>query len=421
MFGGKNIVLLQTKNVQASTKVSLVQFFDYCVENNLPLAIYHLPESGIIKVIAQKKSSLQKIVPGTDYIYRQGFLFAPFHEDEHASKIIIAPDIFTTEDALPELNFATQAISVHTDEAAKPKLKETGKEQFKAYVKKIKEQIHQGIFDKVVAARVERKKKPDDFNPVAFFTELRKKYPLAFTSLVYTKQYGLWIGASPEVLLNVDGNGFKTYALAGTKANTNWNAKTEWSEKDKNEQRIVSDYIAKAFETVSKQAPVITGPETIYAGNVLHLSTSFVYSSIPYYNWQKIVEQLHPTPAVAGLPKPQAIAFILKNENAPRAFYSGYLGPVNMDEQINLFVNIRCMQVLKGKLAVYVGCGIMEDSKPGKEWKESKIKAQTLLSVLNPAKQQLKVTRNISPLPPDEHDKKGGTADNGDLQAQGNP
>jgi isochorismate synthase len=156
----------------------------------------------------------------------------------------------------------------------------------------------------------------------------------------------------------------------------------DWGAKEKQEQKIVSDYIIQAFKTVTKKAPVITGPETITAGNLLHLRTTFVYEDVTHSSWPKVVEELHPTPAVAGWPKAGAIRFITESETAPRLFYSGYLGPVNLDKQINLYVNLRCMKVLKNKLAVFVGCGITADSKPSEEWKESKAKARTLLGVL---------------------------------------
>ena len=128
------------------------------------------------------------------------------------------------------------------------------------------------------------------------------------------------------------------------------------------------------------------GPETITAGNLLHLRTMFTFHKISKNKWPEVVTQLHPTPAVAGLPKKESIDYIQKHEIANRGYYSGYLGPINIDKQVNLFVNLRCMQVLKSKLAVYVGCGITSESKPQDEWKESKMKSETLLSVLKAAK-----------------------------------
>ncbi|MFN8288286.1 MAG: isochorismate synthase [Chitinophagales bacterium] len=370
-------------------------------------------------MVAQRNTLLKNFTPGEDHIYEQGFLFAPFRETENVQRVIIRSDIFCDADKLPEPNFAVEQVRIGTP-VYKQRLKPQKKAAFKNYVRTIRKQIRKGSFQKIVAARVAKKKKPENFSAPAFFTALCEKYPNAFVSLVYTQEYGLWIGASPEILLEVNATGFKTYSLAGTKANTQWNNKTAWGEKEKEEQEIVTRYITNAFAAVTKTEAKITGPETIEAGNLLHLRTTFLYDSIPHFNWQKVVEQLHPTPAVAGLPKGESIKFITEHEKFERGFYSGFLGPVNLDEEINLFVNLRCMKVLKSKLALFVGCGITADSKPSKEWTESRIKTQTLLSVLQP-KTELNVSKNIASLPPDANSEERGTTDSGNLQAQGNP
>ena len=360
--------------MSAVSKVSLAQFFAYCFDNNLPVAIYRLPDNDEVMVIAQKDSSVQTT-------NAKGFLFAPFQEDKEYKKVIIAPDVFSNSNNLPKLNFSKGTAAVKEKE--KIKLKETNKAQYEALVQKIKKEIRKKRFEKVIAARVIKKKRSKDFDSVLVFQNLCKKYPQAFVSLVYTPQYGLWIGASPEVLLNASKKEFKTYALAGTKANTPANVKAGWGNKEMEEHQIVSRYIAKAFTSVAKQKPTLKGPETVVAGNLLHLRTTFRYKAVKESLWQKAIEELHPTPAVAGLPKQEAIEFILKHENSPRGFYSGYLGPVNMESETNLFVNLRCMNVLKNKLAIYVGCGITADSVPKEEWNESKLKSKTLLSALS--------------------------------------
>lgn len=406
---------------QTTAPTGLAAFFDYCKVRNLPFAFYRLPGGEKIKVVAQKLPVLKTLETGAEHIYAQGFLFAPFVENEVYRKCLIQPDVFTTADKLPALNFAPEQASVTLFKRPQPKFKPLSRKGYKQYVKKIRSAIQKGSFSKVVAARVAKAQKPADFNAVEFYTHLCEAYPSAFVSLVYTQTYGLWIGASPEILLQANAEGFTTYSLAGTRANTNWNSQTEWGKKEQQEQQIVTEYIRHAFESVAKGEARITGPETVQAGNLQHLRTTFVYDGIPYFNWQKIVENLQPTPAVAGLPKQEAIAYILKKEKSPRAFYSGYLGPVNLDEQTNLFVNLRCMKVLKNKLAVFVGCGITADSSPAREWKESKMKTQTLLGMLQSPKQKLKVSKIVSSLPPDENSEAGRSTDSGDLQTQGNP
>jgi isochorismate synthase len=90
--------------------------------------------------------------------------------------------------------------------------------------------------------------------------------------------------------------------------------------------------------------------------------------------------------------------FILENEKYNRKYYSGFLGEYKMQEQTNLFVNLRCCEFvnfnnnvnnnvnLKNhfKINIYVGCGITKDSQADKEFIETENKAKTILSVLIP-------------------------------------
>ena len=98
-----------------------------------------------------------------------------------------------------------------------------------------------------------------------------------------------------------------------------------------------------------------------------------------------MLELLHPTSAVCGMPKDAATDFIMNNENYNRAFYSGFL--LNLDtkaneKELHIFVNLRTMKIEGNKATLYAGCGITADSNPEKEWNETEIKTQTLEKVL---------------------------------------
>jgi len=401
------------------TQTSLSAFFSYCRSKKLPVAFYRLPHSAEIKVVAQKSPVVRKVFPGAAHIYEQGFLMAPFVENQYAPKIFIQPDVYTSSDKLPPLHFALQILE-YTEDKLKAKKRFADKNQFKKSIRQIRSKIRAGWYKKIVAARVVKQSKPENFDEVLFFETLCKKYPNAFVSLVSTQEHGTWIGASPEVLLQVNEQGFTTYSLAGTMANTTWNEQKGWGQKELTEQNLVSEYIHNSLAQVIKEPAQIVGPETIAAGNLLHLRTTFTYKNVPHFNWQKVVDTLHPTPAVAGLPKNEAINYILQNEISPRSYYSGYLGPVNLDGEINLFVNLRCLKVTKSNLLLYVGCGVTSDSKPRKEWKETKIKAETLLQALKDSPQKLKVSKSFSPLPTNEHFEENSSPISATLQAEGN-
>lgn len=363
-----------------SSKVSIARFYNYCLQKAVPFAFYRLPDSDKINVVAQKTPAVKKLSFSKSTVSVSGFVFAPFTESKDYYKVLIAPDIACTASTLPALTFAKP--SGLAPKQKKQALKETSKSAYKKLVHKISKQAADKKVSKIIAARVIKAQKPVDFDAVSLFTRLCKKYPHAFVSLVYTNEFGLWIGASPEILLHVGNGTYKTYSLAGTKANNKENLNKAWGIKEMEEQAIVTKYITKELAKVTGQPLKITGPETTEAGNLLHLRTTISFKGNNTNGWQSVVKALHPTPAVAGLPKQKAIDFILAHEKAQRSFYSGYLGPVNLNGQVNLYVNLRCMQVLKNKLAVYVGCGVTASSNPDSEWRESKIKSETLLSVL---------------------------------------
>jgi len=365
--------------VQKTGKISLQKFLRCYVQANLPVAFYRLPGEKEIKIVAQKKPELIEIEFDRKNSIEKGFLFAPFHESKGEKRILIQPDIFCSDIDLTETQLPSKIAIAELKNKTKSKgVKATSKKDFENLVRKIKTGIKQNSWSKIVAAGVIKQTKPKNFNETAFLKKLCIDYPNAFVSLVYTPPHGIWIGATPEVLLKVKDRTFTTYSLAGTKANK----KKTWGVKEKEEQKLVSDYIATVISNTLNTKIEITGPATIKAGNIFHLRTTFCVRNVSHNRWPETVMALHPTPAVAGLPKKESIDFILKNEKTLRGFYCGYLGPVNLNHEINLYVNIRCMRVLKKILAVHVGCGITSNSKPAAEWQEAKNKSKTLLRVL---------------------------------------
>ena len=97
-----------------------------------------------------------------------------------------------------------------------------------------------------------------------------------------------------------------------------------------------------------------------------------------------MLDLLHPTSAVCGMPQLPAKKFIEEHEGFDRQFFSGYLGPLNMEEETHLFVNLRCLRLNQGSATLFAGAGVTADSHPHKEWIETQLKFDTLLSVIQP-------------------------------------
>lgn len=258
--------------------------------------------------------------------------------------------------------------------------------------------MQRGEFRKVVLSRTKRVQFTDAPNAVALFDKLCAAYPTAFISAVSLPEKGqIWISATPERLVSVDSNGiFRTASLAGTQSAFEPDGTPKrppeamWSQKEIEEQALVSRYIIECFKKIRLREYLEEGPKTLIAGNLMHLSTCFTVDTqaVRYPQLGTVMLRLlHPTSAVCGMPRDAAFTFINQHETHDRELYSGFLGPVNINANnegpaSDLFVHIRCMK-LEGNIAtLYAGAGLTEDSVPEREWQETEMKCQTLLRVM---------------------------------------
>lgn len=360
------------------SKVSgkLQAFFNHQIHHQLPFAIYRLPGKKQVFVLAQQYGAEKKIKTLTTVKNESGFVFAPFQNTQKSSTIFIPAHLHTTPSKLSGFESTTHTPTI--SEGRIDKYVSVQKTDFKKLVQSIVTHINQKQYSKIVAARVKQINKPTSFNPIAFFHQLCEAYSNAFVSLVYTPSAGIWMGATPEVLLQYGHDKFTAYSLAGTKTK----AKTTWGEKEIQEQKFVTACIVKSLQKVAGKTPHLSPTRTIRAGNLFHLRNIVTLRANTPDLWPQLAEQLHPTPAVAGLPVDNAINYIAQHEPNPRLYYSGFMGPVNIQSQINLYVNLRCMHIGSKQLNLYSGCGVTALSDSDAEWMETENKLDTLLKVL---------------------------------------
>ena len=95
-----------------------------------------------------------------------------------------------------------------------------------------------------------------------------------------------------------------------------------------------------------------------------------------------LLDVLHPTPAVCGLPKREAFNFILDNERVSRQYYSGFMGPLLMNDSTHLYVSLRCMHICDHQYQLYAGGGLLPDSVEEQEWQETEAKMETMRNLL---------------------------------------
>lgn len=355
--------------------------------NALPFVVYRKPNDIEVKALLQKDNAIHEV---HDFSER-GFVFAPFDDREQSIVIplkaseSIKTDFVLSNDIDPSL----QEI----------KYSEAEKRHHIHLVQKGIDTIKDNAFQKVVLSRCEVAN-ISEANPITIFKRLLNTYPTAFAYCWYHPKVGLWLGATPETLIQVTGNRFKTMSLAGTQK-YNGSLDVVWQDKERHEQEYVTNFIVDSLKA-SVESLNTSKPITIKAGNVLHLKTAI--SGVLQSSLNTILEELHPTPAVCGLPKESAKQFILKEENYNREFYTGFLGELNMQEKqlrntnrqnvennayasiktsSHLFVNLRCMQLKESKALIYVGGGITKESDAEQEWQETINKTLTIKAVLD--------------------------------------
>lgn len=351
------------------------EFFKKVAEHILqkkPFVLYRKPNSNTVIGMFQLNDDLYDVNNFTE----KGFVFASFD----GNKIFLIPE-YQSE----KIEFVWENEAFDSIDNVENVLNTADKEYFENLVAKGIQTIENGIFQKVVLSRKEIIEL-DDFDLIFTFQKMIQSYPTAFVYCFQHPKVGVWLGATPEQLLKVEDNVIKTMALAGTRKNTG-NEYVEWEDKEKIEQQFVTDYIVSELCKITESI-TISEPCSVRAGNIWHIKTDISGTIGNDQNLKEVVELLHPTPAVCGLPKKESRKFIIENENYDRSFYTGFLGELNLDTKTDLFVNLRSMEIVieqlsqKTKANLFIGCGITKDSIPEKEWEESVNKSITMKKVL---------------------------------------
>lgn len=207
------------------------------------------------------------------------------------------------------------------------------------------------------------------------FKNLCQSYPNAFRYLLINGENS-WMGAFSEVLgkFNKTTHDFGTMSLAGTLP-----VPENWSEKEIEEQKPVTRYIRDILNRYSEKTEESDTYDHI-SGNIKHLRTDFK-AKIKQEDLDPIIQELHPTPAVCGIPKEFCKENIQNLEKFPRELYAGYI-KIETEETVQYFVNLRCSKLYRDSIHVFVGGGITAQSDAEKEWTETELKSEAVLKNL---------------------------------------
>jgi len=241
---------------------------------------------------------------------------------------------------------------------------------------------------KVVLAREVSVEAPGAHDAAAVFGALREEFPSCFCFCCGTPE-AAFLGASPELLIRRTGASASTVALAGSTRRSSDPAVDDHlgeqllrSDKDRREQRIVTERIARTLRPHAVWVERAPEPELVKVANIQHLATPLVAQLAEPRSAVELAGLLHPTPAVGGEPSGEALAAIAELEGMDRGWYAGPVGWMDATEDGEFCVALRSALLRDREARLFAGAGIVAGSDPAAELAETEVKLEALLPLL---------------------------------------
>lgn len=257
-------------------------------------------------------------------------------------------------------------------------------EQFKKSVSSAIDSIKAKKFSKIVLAHAVDMIAAKPFNLLQSLQNLRKAHPDCYLFSLSNGQGEHFLGASPERLITINNRQLITDALAGSAPR----GKTETedkniaksllnNEKEKREHEAVSQFIYQRLCELGLN-PEVMPRELLQLSNIQHLWTAIYAKLSPELQPLDIIAQLHPTPAVAGVPTEIACTEIRRYECFERSLYAAPIGWIDYRGNSKFIVGIRSALLQGNRVRLYGGAGIVAGSTPAREYAEVQLKIQSL-------------------------------------------
>lgn len=400
--------------MQQATEIKLESLEHYlgclianAMQEGSQVAIWRKPKSQYLQVLLDKSGKTKRVDLNLEEL-PAGFIVHPFEDQEDQKAFFMEADSYFKIDLkLPiqeqtdqiESNIPIRSSSENAHlirkNFAKPlenqhsgSLNACSKKDFISLVNTGIGAIRSGQLNKIVPARLKKKPLTENFDLIHSLNSLIGSYPNAFINFFHIPELGSWLGASPEILIQTKGNEFYTMSLAGTQKAKGDNPlkNAAWTQKEIEEQALVSRYIVDCFKKIRLREYDEQGPKTVIAGNLLHLRSDFRVdmkaTNFPQLG-SVMLKLLHPTSAVCGMPRNKAFEFLREYEKLDRSLFAGFIGPVNVEEETSIYVNLRTARLTDKEAFLYAGAGVTEDSIPEKEWEETEMKCEIIGKHLN--------------------------------------
>ncbi len=260
--------------------------------------------------------------------------------------------------------------------------------RFRADVAEALRAIAAGSLEKVVLARSVRLQRPGGFDAAEILDTLRRAHPCC-ASFALARGDSVFLGATPERLLALDGRRIDTAAVAGSaprgrspEEDARHARELCESKKEQAEHAVVVRALQEALEPVCSRLDLAEAPRLLQLEGIQHLETPLAGVLREEASLLELAGRLHPTPAVGGAPREAALAWIAEHEDLERGWYAGPVGLVRRDGGGELWVALRAA-LLRGTTArLFAGSGIVAGAVPEAELRETQLKLRTMLDAL---------------------------------------
>ena len=284
------------------------QLIDQLTQSRLSFALYRLPWTDECYFVWQQSEEVEQLQDITELNGKQGFVLSPFQQTEEHPIVIIRPDItaYDWEEITQAVASLEKIDTIRQSSTPVSTLNEQERyDRYYAAFRRFMEPLKEKKFKKLVLSRPAFCPINESFSPLETFVKACNDYPRMMIYLCHTPVTGTWLGSTPEIILSGSSQSWKTVALAGTLPIVDGVEPAEWSDKNKEEQAIVAEYIRKI---IKKHGAKMTekGPYTARAGQLVHLKTDFLFQLKETGFLGNLLKELHPTPAICGLPKEEA-------------------------------------------------------------------------------------------------------------------
>jgi menaquinone-specific isochorismate synthase len=253
--------------------------------------------------------------------------------------------------------------------------------QWAALVESILEGIARGEYEKVVPARRSTLEFATPISVAATLRALQESHPSS-TRFAFRTETATFLGATPERLVLRRGHRVLSEALAGTFNRSEQPIAELRNPKEDEEHQAVVRAVVATLRPFCSELSHPEEPQLRQLKHLLHLHTPIRGQLRQTDHVLRLVQALHPTPAVGGVPTGAAVDWIERNEIHERGWYAGPVGWFDANGDGDFSVALRCGVLTEERAYLYAGAGIVRGSAPLQEYAETELKFRTLLGAL---------------------------------------